>query len=60
VLAAASYPERKEKEEHRAILDAFVAADGNQVIALLKKHYQVTVNIILEARFSPDLTIHNS
>lgn len=52
LLAAASYPERMEKEEHRAILEAFLASDAEKVIALLAKHYQVTVDIILKTRFA--------
>jgi GntR family transcriptional regulator, carbon starvation induced regulator len=51
LLAAASYPERKEKDEHRGILDAYVAGDSNRVEALLARHYQVTVDIILKAKF---------
>jgi DNA-binding GntR family transcriptional regulator len=52
LLAATSYPERKEQGEHRAILDAYVAGDADRVAKLLSRHYQVTVDIILKARFS--------
>jgi DNA-binding GntR family transcriptional regulator len=52
LLAAASYPERMEKGEHRAMLEAFLAGDPEKVVDLLAKHYQVTVDIILKARFA--------
>ena len=49
LLGATSYPERKEKDEHREILDAFLARDAARVEELLARHYQVTVDIILRA-----------
>jgi GntR family carbon starvation induced transcriptional regulator len=51
LLAATSYPERKEQQEHRGILEAYVAGDADRVEKLLARHYQVTVDIILKARF---------
>lgn len=51
LLAAASYPERKEQEEHRGILDAYVSGDTDRLAGLLARHYQVTVDIILKAKF---------
>ena len=57
LLAVSSYSERKEKDEHRAILDAFVAGDVDQVVALLTKHCQLTVDFILASSFDTDLTV---
>ena len=51
LLAATVYPERKEKEEHRAILEAYLAGDAARVQSLLAAHYQTTVDIILQSRF---------
>lgn len=51
LLGATSYPERKEKDEHREILDAFLAKDAPRVEMLLARHYQVTVDIVLRAGF---------
>jgi DNA-binding GntR family transcriptional regulator len=52
LLAATSYPERKEKDEHREILEAFLKNDPELVQQLLARHYQVTVDIILKERFN--------
>ncbi|MCP4385290.1 MAG: GntR family transcriptional regulator [Hyphomicrobiales bacterium] len=52
LLAAAVYPERKEKEEHREILEAYLAGDAERVQSLLSAHYQTTVDTILQSRFS--------
>ncbi|ABI89862.1 bacterial regulatory s, gntR family protein [Burkholderia ambifaria AMMD] len=41
------YPNRHEKEEHKAMLDAVVARDSLRAIELLKTHYQQTAEIIL-------------
>jgi DNA-binding GntR family transcriptional regulator len=49
VLAATIYPERKEKEEHREILDAYLEGKSLQVQELLARHYQTTVDIILQS-----------
>jgi DNA-binding GntR family transcriptional regulator len=51
LLGATSYPERMEKDEHREILDAFLSKDAAHVEALLARHYQVTVDIVLRAGF---------
>jgi DNA-binding GntR family transcriptional regulator len=51
LLAATKYPERKEKDEHREILEAYLAADAPRVQMLLAAHYQTTVDIIIKARF---------
>ncbi|MCB1486593.1 MAG: GntR family transcriptional regulator [Bauldia sp.] len=51
LLAAAVYPQRKEKAEHREILDAYLAGDADQIQVLLSAHYQTTVDIILQSRF---------
>lgn len=53
LLSAARHAERSELNEHRAILDAYVAGDAAEVKRLLAAHYQVTVDVILEAQF-PD------
>jgi GntR family transcriptional regulator, carbon starvation induced regulator len=52
LLTAASFPEQKEKEQHKAILDAFLAGDAAEVVSLLAAHYQVTVDTIVKAKFS--------
>jgi DNA-binding GntR family transcriptional regulator len=52
LLSAASYPERNELDEHRAILDAFLAGDAETVKQLLARHYQVTVDLIIKAGFA--------
>jgi len=52
LLAAASVPERKEHDEHREILEAYVAGDADAVQTLLARHYQTTVDFILKCRFS--------
>ena len=58
LLSAARHPERSEMDEHRAILDAYVAGKADEVKALLMRHYQVTVDIILQAQFpAPPLKV---
>ena len=52
LLSAPHHAERSELDEHRAILDAYVAGDAAEVKRRLAAHYQVTVDIIVEARFS--------
>jgi DNA-binding GntR family transcriptional regulator len=52
LLALTSIPERKEKEEHREILETFLAGDAEKVQKLLAQHYQITVDVILRARFN--------
>jgi DNA-binding GntR family transcriptional regulator len=56
LLAADSNPERKEKDEHRAMVEAFLAGDAAAVTDLLARHYQGTVDIILQTRFTPVIT----
>jgi GntR family transcriptional regulator, carbon starvation induced regulator len=51
LLSAARHPERSEMDEHRAILDAYIAGNADEVKRLLALHYQVTVDIILQAQF---------
>jgi len=51
LLAASSYPERKEKEEHREILEAYLAGDAQRVQTRLAAHYQTTVDIIVRVYF---------
>ncbi len=53
LLSASRHPERSELDEHRAMLDAYVAGDAGEVKRLLAAHYQVTVDIIIKAQFSP-------
>jgi GntR family carbon starvation induced transcriptional regulator len=47
LLSAPSHPERRELNEHRALLDAYVAGHADEVRQLLAQHYQVTVDYIL-------------
>lgn len=41
------YPNRHEREEHKAILDAVIARDADGAIQLMKRHYEKTADIIL-------------
>lgn len=41
------YPNRHEREEHKAILDAVIARDAARAIELVRTHYQTTADIIL-------------
>lgn len=52
LLSAPRHAERSELAEHRDILDAYVVSDADAVKRHLAAHYQVTVDIIVEARFS--------
>lgn len=52
LLSARRHPERSELAEHRGILDAYVAGDVAGVQRQIAAHYQVTVDIIIEAQFS--------
>jgi DNA-binding GntR family transcriptional regulator len=54
LLAADSNPERREKEEHRAMVEAYLAGDAAAVTDLLAQHYQGTVDIILQSRFTTE------
>lgn len=53
LLSADRHPERSEMDEHRAILDAYVVGKADDVRNLLARHYQVTVDIILQVQFPP-------
>jgi DNA-binding GntR family transcriptional regulator len=52
LLAATVYPERKEKDEHREIMESYLRGDAAGVQELLALHYQTTVDFILQSRFS--------
>ena len=41
------YPNRHEREEHKAILDAVIERDAPRAIQLMRKHYETTADIIL-------------
>ena len=56
LLAADSNPERREKDEHRAMVEAYLAGDPDTVIDLLARHYQGTVDIILQSHFRSAVT----
>src|SRR5665213_680089 len=51
ILCASAYPERNERDEHSKILEAFTDGDADRTIGLLAEHYQVTVDLILNASF---------
>lgn len=51
LLSYTRHPERSEMDEHRAILDAYIAGKPDEVKRLLACHYQVTVDYILRAQF---------
>ncbi|VVE34771.1 HTH-type transcriptional repressor RspR [Pandoraea morbifera] len=49
------YPNRHEREEHKAMLDAVIERDAPRAIALMKSHYETTADIILaDAKLFPD------
>lgn len=48
LLSVAANPERRELEEHRAILDAYIEGDADKVRECLQNHYQTTVNYVLQ------------
>lgn len=48
ILTAVANPERREWEEHRAMLDAYVAGEADAIVGLLQTHYQTTVNYLLK------------
>ncbi len=50
LLSAPSNPERRELGEHRALLEAYVAGNAEEIRQLLARHYQVTVDYILSSR----------
>ena len=52
LLTAPHHAERSERDEHLAILEAYVAGDAAQLKQRIAAHYQVTVDIIVEARFA--------
>jgi len=52
LLSAPNFGERSELDEHRGLLEAYVAGDAGEVKRRLAAHYQVTVDIVVEARFS--------
>lgn len=41
------YPNRHEREEHKAMLDAVIERDAPRAIQLMRKHYETTADIIL-------------
>jgi DNA-binding GntR family transcriptional regulator len=42
-----TYPNRHERVEHQAIVDAVLAGDADLAVQLLGKHYRETADIIL-------------
>lgn len=46
-LAASGVPERNERDEHQAIMDAALNGDTDEVAKLLREHYGRTVKVIL-------------
>jgi GntR family transcriptional regulator, carbon starvation induced regulator len=53
LMATASSPERRELDEHRAILQAYIGGEPDTVRSLLARHYQVTVDHILQSQSLP-------
>jgi len=47
----ASFPKRNELDEHRLIMDATIARQADEAVALLTKHYRRTGEIILESQY---------
>lgn len=43
------YRDRHELDEHRSLRDATIARDAETAVKLLKQHYQVTSNILLDS-----------
>lgn len=65
-LAASGVPERNERDEHQAIMDAALNGDTDEVAKLLREHYGRTVQVILasgieflasESDTNPDFSI---
>ena len=50
LLSVVANPERRELEEHRAMLDAYIEGDADKVRALLQSHYQTTVDYVLKQK----------
>ncbi len=48
LLFAVANPERRELEEHRAMLEAYVEGDASKLRGLLQSHYQTTVDYVLQ------------
>ncbi len=48
LLFAVANPERRELEEHRAMLDAYISGDADKLRGLLQSHYQTTVDYVLQ------------
>ena len=47
------FPNRQDREEHKAILDAAIAGDADHAVALLTTHYRKTADIILNLPTEP-------
>ncbi len=51
LAALVSFPQRNERDEHQAILDAALDGDGDGAVELLCRHYSRTAEIILNSDF---------
>lgn len=56
LAAAVSYPKRKERSEHQALMRAILDRDADRAVALACAHYRKTADIVLKAdlKFIPD------
>jgi GntR family transcriptional regulator, carbon starvation induced regulator len=53
LLAAPEIPERNERNEHRAIVDACLARDAPLAVKLLKEHFGTTFSVIMHTAIVP-------
>ena len=49
IAEVVEYRDRHELDEHRALHDATVARDADTAVKLLRQHYEVTSNIVLDS-----------
>jgi len=56
LAASASFRQRNEGDEHRAIMDAAINGDPDRAVELLKSHYSRTLEIIDESDWPASIT----
>ncbi|MCZ6592151.1 MAG: FCD domain-containing protein, partial [Alphaproteobacteria bacterium] len=52
LAAAVSYPERNERSEHQALMEAALDRDADRAVAIQCAHIRKTADIVLEAKLS--------
>jgi len=58
LAATASFRQRNEGDEHRAIMDAAINGEADMAVELLKSHYSHTLNIIDESDWPDSVPAH--